>query len=143
MQKLFLKVHLKKQLYTFKMDWDSDAKNQFNQFRGCVSKLLQVDVKIQGDNRDALMSSLLKRKTILTMISFTYRYCFAMNSNSRASYNTRRSRTKKIYLSRDENLFESSQRCDVKCFYCHNNRHIKRYCKKILNSIKDLGEKKK
>lgn len=58
-QKGFLKVHLKKQLYSFKMDEGGDIKGRVNGFKTCDFKLLQVDVNIQDkDQIIILLSSL-------------------------------------------------------------------------------------
>lgn len=105
-------MHLKKQLYTLKIDKDGDIKIHFNIFRQCVSKLLQVDVKIQDENQamillsslsdlyDILLSSLLKENFILMMdkmlttmlkidnkkqltSSLSYRNCLITDDDSR------------------------------------------------------------
>lgn len=45
-QKMLLKVHLKKQLYTLKMEEEDNVKGHVNKLRECVFELLRVDVKM-------------------------------------------------------------------------------------------------
>lgn len=56
-----------------------------------------------------------------------------MKNDLRASFNAKRNKYRRWYLSRDENKLKPHPRIDIDYFYCHKNGHIKSFSNKDWN----------
>jgi hypothetical protein len=158
------RLYLKKQLYELKMDDDIDVRDHLNKFNKCVTELLNVDVKIEDEDKAImLLSSLPKSYETLVTTLLVGKSTLTVNEVSTALLETANMKKPSGNVNGDQVLLttsgnrygrgesrgrnygqrdrsQSRPRRDVECYYCHKKGHVRRDCEELT---KHLDSKRK